>query len=126
MELTHTLEVTLNELLFLDDSMSTLMPWPEEVDFNPANLLRKIGHCLELVLPLPVSTLLTPIDITVGEAWMIREFSKSYAQLGSEKVGLSLKKKSYEAIFALESVAGAIPMASMPKFMREFEEEDLV
>ena len=123
MELTHTLTMDSSELMFLCDQFSTLMPWPEELYFNPGDFLRKVGRGLELVAGSRETTL---IEVTVGEAWMIREYAKSYATLGTDQVGLSLKMKSYEAIFALEAAEGEIPMATMPEFMKEFEEEDLV
>lgn len=124
METTHIIKMTNGELLFLDDSFSTLMPWPEEIKFNPADVLRKIGHGLEATAP-PLGTPKAEVEITVGEAWMIREVAKSYAAMGTEKVGLNLKAKAFEAIFALESVDGEAPIATMPEYMNEFTEEDL-
>ncbi len=123
MALTHTLTLTGYELLFLDDQINLLMRWAEELEFNPGNLLRKLGHGIEATIESGTSA---EIEVTVAEAWIMREVSPSYAQVGNERVGLALKHKSYEAIFALEAADGEVELASMPEFMNEFTEDDLV
>ena len=127
MPTTHNLTLTGNELLFLDDQINLLMMWADDLEFNPGNFLRKLGHGIEATTAPNTSS---EVEVTLGEAWMIHESSPHYVTVGQEKVGLSLKRKSYEAIFALEAVDGEVELASMPDYMNEFmnepSEDDLV
>lgn len=104
---THTTTYTENELLYLSDTFTAFTPWPENFnDFDTFNLIRKIGFGLIYIKEKPSTT--APITLSLEELWTIRDYCKSYAMMGNEKVGLNLLYKMYRAINQLEDESGQV------------------
>ncbi len=101
---TYPMELSHLESLFLSDSLSIFTQAPPDAPINQLSpyptLLLKIGGAV-----LETDQLKAPAQLSLGlaELWMIREVTKSSVVVGSERVGLNLLLKVYEAIRALSA-----------------------
>ena len=101
---TYPMELSHLESLFLSDSLSIFTQAPPDAPINQLSpyptLLLKIGGAV-----LETEQLKAPAQLSLGlaELWMIREVTKSSVVVGSERVGLNLLIKVYEAIRALSA-----------------------
>ena len=75
----------------------------------PGDLMMKLGSG---VLEIFESKSEVEIDFTIDELILIREIAHSQAKYGAEFVGLSLKKKIYEALIALMNQESAEDLLS--------------
>ena len=103
------LNLTLNELLYLDDGLTVIR---DDVDFDPRfsgtrllapmavsaaspELLLKFGSA---IVDLTDNDELVPIELDEDELWLIREVSQSVVNYNGESVGINLKRKVYRAL----------------------------
>ena len=103
------LNLTLNEILYLDDSLTLIR---EDGDFDPRfsgnrllapmaisaappELLLKLGSAF---LELFDSGDSTPVELDEDDLWLLREVTNSGISYNGERIGLSLKKKIYTAL----------------------------
>ena len=107
------LELTRNELLYIDDNLSMLV----EKDLGDSSLgtVRPLAHTaglpapVELLEKLGVGILFTtdpantgkpaPIPVSDTDLYMLRELAISYIKVGTEPVGFNLKCKIAKLLF---------------------------
>jgi len=87
------IEFTKNELVCIDDSLCNFESEENGVtDMRP--LLLKVGRCLVGYND--------ALNLDEKELWVLRNCVNIDAQIGSEKVGLSIKMKVYEALLNID------------------------
>ena len=100
----YAIELSHLESLFLSDSLSIFTQGPPDAPINQLSpyptLLLKIGGA---VLETEQMKAMAMVSVNLAELWMIREVTKSSVVVGSERVGLNLLLKVYEAIRALSA-----------------------
>ena len=104
---TYLIELSHLETLFLSDSLSMFTQGPpgslgasiDQLSPYPT-LLLKIGGA---ILETEQTKAATKVSMTIAELWMIREVAKSSVVVGSERVGLNLLIKVYEALRTLSA-----------------------
>lgn len=105
-------ELTINELLFIDDEITVFDPHSSEeivtlrmTNANPATIgvhietMRKIGGAILEALDRKENV---KVDLEFYELLLIRELARSTKVVGGEQVGLDLKKKVYQALQHIE------------------------
>ena len=111
---THSIEMTHNEVMYLDDSLTMMLERNETADSvttmkplipsaqlpAPVTLLDKIGMAVLDVTDPEHKGETTLIQLNDSEIYMLREICPSYAKVGKEYVGYSLKRKLYLALYS--------------------------
>lgn len=120
--------LTANEVLYLDDSVtlessgipvSSLRGTTSEQKIAvPVALLLKISSCVAEALKEEPGKMY--LNLSLQEAFLLREVSQSSVVYGKEPVGLSLKKKLHEVILAFcDEKKNTIDIGEDPKFFKE-------
>ena len=110
-EFTKVINFTMNELLYIDDSVTMLieaesgLPLPfrplmhQALIAVPANLMEKIGKGILSIQ----NNSVVPIELGESELYMLREICLSYVKINDEHVGYNLKRKVYQALLGDEA-----------------------
>ena len=112
----HPIEMTHNEVMYLDDSLTMMLERNEMADSvttmkplvpsaqlpAPVTLLDKIGIAVLNVTDPEHKGENTVVYLNDSEVYMLREICPSYAKVGKEQVGYNLKRKLYKALYSAE------------------------
>ena len=112
-EETHAIQMTHNEIMFLDDSLTMMIerdPIHESVTTMrammpsaylpaPVTLLDKVGLAVLDITDPDSNQQETIIYLNDSEIYMLREICHSYCKIGREQVGYNLKRKLYLALY---------------------------
>lgn len=93
----YPLALTLNELALLSDHLSMHTPPLPGYETDPLPLILKIGGAFLEAEPAKE----VPVSLTKLDLLRIREIAKTPLAFGSERVGLNLVKKAYQALQVL-------------------------
>ena len=110
----HSIEMTHNEIMYLDDSLTMMLERNELADSvttmkplvpsaqlpAPVTLLDKIGIAVLDVTDPDHRGETTTVELNDSEIYMLREICPSYAKVGKEYVGYNLKRKLYLALYS--------------------------
>jgi len=110
----HSIEMTHNEVMYLDDSLTLMLERNELADSvttmramvpsaqlpAPVTLLDKIGMAVLDVTDPGHKGETTLIHLNDSEIYMLREICHSYSKVGREHVGYNLKRKLYLALYS--------------------------
>lgn len=112
----HTMFLTRNEALFIDDSLSMLIERDPHDDRMgtvrpmahtaglpaPVDLLEKIGKAI--LFTTDPDNKGEPAEVSMSETdlYMLREITHSYIKIGEEAVGFNLKRKIYTLLYSTE------------------------
>ena len=111
---THSIWMTHNEVMFLDDSLTMMLEKDGMSDGvttmrgvmasahlpAPVNLLDKIGMAVLQVTDPETKEKGTTVPLCDSEIYMLREICHSYCKVGKEPVGYNLKRKLYVALYS--------------------------
>ena len=106
------LNLTLNELLYLDDGLTVIREdgdldtrysgyralAPMAVSAASPELLLKLGSAIVVLTDVDE---VIPIEFDEEELWLLREVSQSVVNYNGESVGINLKRKIYRALSSL-------------------------
>ena len=109
----HTMSVSRNEALFLDDSFTLLIQRdPDEYGITlmrPVQMTAGLGIPMELMEKIGKAVLYTTdsrnlgkeykFKVTISDLFMIREVSSSFVRVGDEPVGFNLKRKVCDLLY---------------------------
>ena len=109
-----TIMLSIHELLFIDDAITLMIdgrdmegmyPMKPPIRLSlvavPIDLIDKIGNAfLEHMRMNKVATESVPIQISEMELYMLREIALAKAEYFGKRVGLSLKRKVYSALYS--------------------------
>ena len=112
----HSVEMTHNEVMYLDDSLTMMLERNEMADSvttmramlpsahlpAPVTLLDKIAMAVLEVTDPDHKGENTVVHLNDSEIYMLREICPSYAKVGKEQVGYNLKRKLYLALYSAE------------------------
>ena len=110
MEETKMINLTKNEVLFIDDACTMLIE-PEinlPLPYKPLHRGGSIAVPVSFIEKIGMGVLVTEteanidIEFDLGELLMIREACLTTSKYGKEEVGLSIKKKIYKALLGKE------------------------
>jgi len=110
----HPIEMTHNEVMYLDDSLTLMLERNELADSvttmraivpsaqlpAPVTLLDKIGMAVLDVTDPEHKGETTLVHLNDSEMYMLREICHSYSKVGKEYVGYNLKRKLYLALYS--------------------------
>ena len=111
---THSIWMTHNEVMFLDDSLTMMLEKDGISDGvttmrgvmasahlpAPVNLLDKIGMAVLQVTDPDSVERGTTVYLGESDIYMLREICHSYCKVGKEPVGYNLKRKLYVALYS--------------------------
>ena len=112
----YTIELTRNEVLYLDDSF-TLMIETERQEQRitamrpiqmtaglavPMELMEKVGKAIVFTTKPYNEDKIYPVDLDISELLMIREISSSFIKVGDEPVVYNLKRKVCDLLYGAE------------------------
>jgi len=110
----HDVEMTHNEVMYLDDSLTMMLERDTISDAvttmramvpsaqlpAPVSLIDKIGIAVLKVTDPDSNKTTTVVPLTDSDIYMLREICPSYAKVGTEQVGYNLKRKFYIALYS--------------------------
>ena len=109
----RVINLTLHEILFIDDAITLMIdsrdlegmyPMKPPIRLSlvavPIDLIDKIGNAfLEHMRMNKLATESVPVKISEKELYMLREIALAKAEYFGKRVGLSLKRKVYSALY---------------------------
>ena len=115
-ELVLELELTRNEALFIDDSLSmiierepsedrmgTVRPMAHTAGLpSPVDLIEKIGKAVLYTTDSNNKGEPAKVSMSETDLYMLREITHSYVKVGDEPVGFNLKRKIYHLLYGTE------------------------
>lgn len=110
----HPINMTVNEILFLDDSLTMMIERDAVQDSvttmraisptgylpSPVSLIDKIAMAVLSVTDPENRVKGTVIHLSDTDIYMLREITHSYVKIGREQVGYNLKRKLYLSLYA--------------------------
>ena len=110
---THSIWMTHNEIMFLDDSLTMMLEKDGMSDGvttmrgvmasahlpAPVSLLDKIGMAVLQVTDPETKEKGTTLKLCDSDIYMLREICHSYCKVGKEPVGYNLKRKLYLSLY---------------------------
>lgn len=114
------IELTRNEVLYLDDKLTLILASIEDMDEFPITLrgvasTAELAAGSELLLKLGRAIIddkqQTEINFVADELWLLRELAQSSVVVGKEPVGLNLKKKIYRVLLEQDAELDNIEIA---------------
>jgi len=130
----RVLDLTRNELLFIDDTVTMMMDYggsissirnqmPTIVVPMPEDFVLRLAEAILLADKTRVDET-TPLTVTIDELYTIREISQSYVKIGSEYIGYSLKLKVFRALLEQQDQEVEDPLERLLEGI-DIEQEEL-
>ena len=112
----YRIELTRNEVLYLDDSFTLMLEKeieePRITAMRPVQMTAGLAVPMELIEKIGKAIVFTtkqsnenrryPVNFDLSELLMIREIASSYVKVGEEPVGYNLKRKICEVLYGAE------------------------